>query len=658
MGTNELKTRNTASFSSGGMQDEGERLIASDIDAYLAQHENKSLLRFITCGSVDDGKSTLIGRLLYESKVLFEDQLDGLEAESKRFGTQGGAIDFALLVDGLAAEREQGITIDVAYRFFSTDRRKFIVADTPGHEQYTRNMVTGASTADAAVILCDARAGIMTQTRRHSYLVSLLGIRNVVLAVNKMDLMRYDEGVYEALVEEYRAFAEPLGIENITAIPMSALVGDNVTSPSTHMPWYHGTTLLSWLETVKVDTEVLKGRPLRMPVQWVNRPNLDFRGYAGTLASGTVRPGDAIRVQPSGRTSTIARIVTMDGDLEQAVAGQSVTLTLADEIDASRGDVISGSDEPAGAADQFESTIVWMHDEPMLAGRPYLLKLGTRTVTATVTSIRHEVNVNTLEESAARQLELNAIGVCHIKTDRPLPFDAYADNKDMGGFILIDRVSNATVGAGMLHFALRRADNIHHQATDVAQSRRAELKGQKPCVVWFTGLSGAGKSTIANLVEVKLAALGHHTYLLDGDNVRHGLNKDLGFTDADRVENIRRIGEVAALMVDAGLIVLTAFISPFRSERGLARSLVGEGEFIETFVETPLSLAEERDPKGLYKKARRGELKNFTGIDSPYEAPEAPEILVDTSAMSADQAAERVVTELRKAGMLEAPEAD
>jgi len=659
MSVSNPKDRNTATFATGAMQDESERLIASDIEAYLAQHENKSLLRFITCGSVDDGKSTLIGRLLYESKVLFEDQLDGLEAESKRFGTQGGAIDFALLVDGLAAEREQGITIDVAYRFFSTDRRKFIVADTPGHEQYTRNMVTGASTADAAVILCDARAGILTQTRRHSYLVSLLGIRNVVLAVNKMDLMRYDEGVYEALVEEYRAFAEPLGIENITAIPMSALEGDNVTSTSAKMPWYHGTTLLSWLETVRVDADILASGPFRMPVQWVNRPNLDFRGYAGTLASGKVRPGDAIRMQPSGHTSTVARIVTMDGDLDEAVAGQSVTLTLADEIDASRGDVISTGENPAGAADQFETTIVWMHEEPMLAGRPYLLKLGTRTVTATITSIRHEVNVNTLEHSAARQLELNAIGVCHIKTDRELPFDAYTDNKDLGGFILIDRLSNATVGAGMVHFALRRADNIHHQATDVAKPRRAELKGQKPCVVWFTGLSGAGKSTIANLVEVKLAALGHHTYLLDGDNVRHGLNQDLGFTDADRVENIRRIGEVAALMVDAGLIVLTAFISPFRSERGLARSLVGDGEFIETFVETPLAIAEERDPKGLYKKARKGDLKNFTGIDSPYEAPESPEILVDTSAMSAEQAAERVVAELRRAGMLESvPGAD
>lgn len=650
---NEARQRNTAAFAAGSMQDETERLIASDIEAYLARHENKSLLRFITCGSVDDGKSTLIGRLLYESKTLFEDQLDGLEAESKRFGTQGGAIDFALLVDGLAAEREQGITIDVAYRFFSTDRRKFIVADTPGHEQYTRNMVTGASTADAAVILCDARAGILTQTRRHSYLVSLLGIRNVVLAVNKMDLMHYDESVYDALVEEYLTFAEPLGIENITAIPMSALEGDNVTAPSARMPWYHGTTLLAWLETVRVDNELLQEQPLRMPVQWVNRPNLDFRGYAGTLVSGTVKPGDAIRVQPSGRTSSVARIVTMDGDLDRAVAGQSVTLTLADEIDASRGDVISSSTDPAGSADQFEATVVWMHEEPLLPGRPYLLKLGTRTVTATVTSIRHEVNVNTLEESAARQLELNAIAVCHLKTDRALPFDAYADNRDLGGFILIDRIANATVGAGMLNFALRRADNIHRQATDVNRSARAAMKGQKPCVVWFTGLSGAGKSTIANLVEVKLAELGHHTYLLDGDNVRHGLNKDLGFTDADRVENIRRIGEVAALMVDAGLIVLTAFISPFRSERALARSLVGDGMFMETYVETPLAIAEQRDPKGLYGKARRGELKNFTGIDSPYEAPETPEILVDTSAMSAEQAAERIVAELRRAGMLE-----
>ena len=638
------------------MQAESDALIANDISAYLERHEHKSLLRFITCGSVDDGKSTLIGRLLYESKTLFEDQLETVTSDSKKWGTQGKNIDFALLVDGLAAEREQGITIDVAYRFFSTDSRKFIVADTPGHEQYTRNMVTGASTADVAVILVDARAGLLTQTRRHSYLVSLLGIRNVVLAVNKMDLMDYDESVFDAITEEYARFSKSLDIENITAIPMSALAGDNITEPSTNMPWYHGTTLLSWLETVKIDYERRQEEAFRMPVQWVNRPSLDFRGYAGTIAGGRVAPGDAIRIQPSGRMSTIARIVTIDGDLEEAVTGQSVTLTLADEVDASRGDVISAGDSPASVADQFETTIVWMHDEPLLAGRPYLLKMGTKTVNATVTTIKHQVNVNTLEESAATQLELNAIGVCNISTDQPMAFDAYKTNRDMGGFILIDRMSNATVGAGMLHFSLRRADNIHLQATDVDKTARAALKGQKPAVVWFTGLSGAGKSTVANLVEKQLLARGHHTYLLDGDNVRHGLNRDLGFTDADRVENIRRIGEVASLMVDSGLIVLTAFISPFRSERALARSLVEEGEFIEVHVDTPLRIAEDRDPKGLYKKARRGELSNFTGIDSPYEAPEQPEILVDTSALSAEQAAERVIADLRRRGILNPPE--
>ena len=638
------------------MQAESDALIANDISAYLERHEHKSLLRFITCGSVDDGKSTLIGRLLYESKTLFEDQLETVTNDSKKWGTQGKNIDFALLVDGLAAEREQGITIDVAYRFFSTDSRKFIVADTPGHEQYTRNMVTGASTADVAVILVDARAGLLTQTRRHSYLVSLLGIRNVVLAVNKMDLVDYDEGVFNQITDDYAKFSKSLDIENITAIPMSALAGDNITEPSNNMPWYHGTTLLSWLETVKIDYERRQEEAFRMPVQWVNRPSLDFRGYAGTIAGGRVAPGDAIRIQPSGRMSTIARIVTIDGDLEEAVTGQSVTLTLTDEVDASRGDVISAGDSPASVADQFETTIVWMHDVPLLAGRPYLLKMGTKTVNATITTIKHQVNVNTLEESAATQLELNAIGVCNISTDQPLAFDAYKTNRDMGGFILIDRMSNATVGAGMLHFSLRRADNIHLQATDVDKTVRAALKGQKPAVVWFTGLSGAGKSTVANLVEKQLHARGHHTYLLDGDNVRHGLNRDLGFTDADRVENIRRIGEVARLMVDSGLIVLTAFISPFRSERALARSLVEEGEFIEVHVDTPLSIAEDRDPKGLYKKARRGELANFTGIDSPYEAPEQPEILVDTSALSAEQAAERVIAELRRRGILHPPE--
>ena len=641
----------------GDMHAESDRLIEEDIAAYLDVHERKSLLRFITCGSVDDGKSTLIGRLLYESKVIFEDQLEAVTSDSRKWGTQGKEIDFALLVDGLAAEREQGITIDVAYRFFSTDRRKFIVADTPGHEQYTRNMVTGASTADVAVILCDARHGILTQTRRHSYIASLLGIGHVVLAINKMDLVDFDEETFETIRESYAEFAASLGIERVTAIPLSALTGDNVTTPSKAMPWYHGTTLLSWLETVKVDAERAETQPVRMPVQWVNRPNLDFRGYAGTLASGRLRPGDPIRVQPSGRTSTVARIVTLDGDLEEARAGQSVTITLADEIDASRGDMLSAADAPASVADAFETTIVWMHDEALLAGRPYLLKIGTQTVGASVTAIKHQVNVNTLEHSAARELGLNGIGVCNVNTDRPIAFDPYDENRTTGAFILIDRTSGATVGAGMLHFALRRSDNIHHQAVDVDKALRATQKGQKPAVVWFTGLSGAGKSTVANLVEKKLAALGRHTYLLDGDNVRHGLNRDLGFTDADRVENIRRIGEVAALMVDAGLIVLTAFISPFRAERALARSFVADGEFVEVHVDTPLAVAEERDPKGLYKKARRGELANFTGIDSPYEAPDAPELLVDTGAMSAEQAAERVVAELRRRGLLDAPDA-
>lgn len=634
------------------MQTETNDLIEHDIRAYLDRHEHKSLLRFITCGSVDDGKSTLIGRLLYESKTLFEDQLESVSRDSKKWGTQGGSIDFALLVDGLAAEREQGITIDVAYRFFSTDTRKFIVADTPGHEQYTRNMVTGASTADVAVILCDARYGLLTQTRRHSYLASLIGIRHVVLAVNKMDLKNYDQAVFTDIVDAYTPFAKSLGIENVTAIPMSALVGDNITEPSSNMPWYHGTTLLSWLETVDVSIEQRRDYSFRMPVQWVNRPSLDFRGYAGTISSGTISTGDVIRIQPSGRMSEIARIVTMDGDLDSAIAGQSVTLTLTDEVDASRGDVISAGDSPAGVADQFETSIVWMHDNPLLPGRPYLLKIGAKTVNATITTIKHQVNVNTLEESAATQLTLNAIGVCNISLDQSVAFDAYKQNRDMGGFILIDRISNATVGAGMLNFSLRRADNIHMQATDVDKSVRAGLKNQKPAIVWFTGLSGSGKSTVANLVEKSLTGMGHHTYLLDGDNVRHGLNRDLGFTDADRVENIRRIGEVAQLMVDAGLIVLTAFISPFRSERTLARSLVADGEFIEAYMDTPMSVAEERDPKGLYKKARRGELSNFTGIDSPYERPENPEILIDTSTMSAEQAAERVIAELRRRGHL------
>jgi bifunctional enzyme CysN/CysC len=626
-------------------------LIASDIEAYLHAHEHKSLLRFITCGSVDDGKSTLIGRLLYESKLIFEDQLLALEADSKKVGTQNGELDFALLVDGLAAEREQGITIDVAYRFFSTDRRKFIVADTPGHEQYTRNMVTGASTADVAVILIDARKGVLTQTRRHSYIVSLLGIRHIVLVINKMDLVGYARDVFESIVADYRDFAARIGLTDITAIPLSALKGDNMLERSPQTPWYEGPTLMGYLESAAVEDD-LRDRPFRFPVQWVNRPNQDFRGFAGTIASGGVRKGDAVRVLPSGRQSHVARIVTQDGDLDAADAGQSVTLTLTDEVDVSRGDVLAAAAAPAAVADQFQATIIWMHDEPMLPGRPYVMKIGTRTVTGSITEPRYKVNVNTLERLAAKQLELNEIGVCNISLDRAVAFDAYTDNREMGGFILIDKLTNDTVGAGLLNFALRRAENIHWQALDVNKQARAALKGQRACVLWFTGLSGAGKSTVANLVEKRLHALGRHTYTLDGDNVRHGLNKDLGFTDADRVENIRRVAEVSRLMIDAGLIVLVSFISPFRSERRLARELVQPGEFFEVFVDTPLAEAEKRDPKGLYRKARRGELKNFTGIDSPYEPPEHAEIHLRTALYSPEEAAEQIMKTLRDAGML------
>jgi bifunctional enzyme CysN/CysC len=628
-------------------------LIATDIGSYLKSHERKSLLRFITCGSVDDGKSTLIGRLLYDSKMLFEDHITAMEADSRKWGTQGDSLDFALLVDGLAAEREQGITIDVAYRFFSTERRKFIVADTPGHEQYTRNMVTGASTADAAVLMVDARKGVLTQTRRHSYLVNLLGIRHVVVAVNKMDLVDYSETVFARIADDYRKFGQQLGLENVTFIPVSAFKGDNITSPSGNTPWYHGTTLMGYLETVEIDEQRMQKSAFRLPVQWVNRPDLDFRGFAGTVAGGVVRPGDRIRVQPSGKESTIARIVTFDGDLPEAVAGQSVTLTLADEIDISRGDLISAATAPAGVGDQFEATLVWMHEDALLPGRAYLLKMGARTATASVMDIKYQVNVNTLEHIAAKTLGLNAIGVCTVNLDRPVGFDPYTENRDTGGFILIDRLTNATVAAGMLHFALRRSQNIHVQHVDVNKEARNKLNAQKSCVVWFTGLSGAGKSSIANLVEKKLHAMGHRTYLLDGDNVRHGLNKDLGFTDADRVENIRRIAEVAKLMVDAGLIVLTSFISPFRAEREMARGLVAAGEFYEIHVDVPLAVAEQRDVKGLYRKARRGELKNFTGIDSAYEAPEQPDLRLDTVRLSADEAADKVVQLLRAAARLE-----
>lgn len=623
-------------------------LIATDIAAYLDAHQHKSLLRFITCGSVDDGKSTLIGRLLYDSKMIFEDQMVALEADSRRVGTQGGDIDFALLVDGLAAEREQGITIDVAYRFFSTEKRKFIVADTPGHEQYTRNMVTGASTADAAVILIDARRGVLTQTRRHAYLVSLLGIRHVILAVNKMDLMGWSQAVFDAIVAEFRGFADQIGLEAFDAIPMSALRGDNITERSAHSPWYAGPPLMTLLETLEVGDD-LRGDPFRLPVQWVNRPNLDFRGFAGLIAAGAVRPGDAVRVLPSGKTSTVQRIVSADGDLDRAVAGQSITLTLADEIDVSRGDVLAAADSPPEAADQFEATLVWMDEEAMLPGRPYLLKIGAKIVGAAITEPKHKVDVNTLEQRPAKRLELNEIGVCNLSLDAAIAFEPYAANRDLGGFILIDRISNRTVGAGMLHFALRRAHNIHWQDLSVDKAARAGIKNQRGRVVWLTGLSGAGKSTIANLVEKRLHADGRHTYLLDGDNVRHGLNRDLGFTEEDRVENIRRVAEVSKLMVDAGLIVLVSFISPFRAERRLARDLMGPGEFVEVHVDTPLAVAEARDVKGLYKKARSGELKNFTGIDSPYEAPEAAEIVVDTTTMTAEEAAERIADWLDRA---------
>jgi bifunctional enzyme CysN/CysC len=623
----------------------------ADVGGYLAADDRKTLLRFITCGSVDDGKSTLIGRLLYESKLIFDDQLAALEADSRRVGTQGGALDFALLVDGLAAEREQGITIDVAYRFITTERRKFIVADTPGHEQYTRNMVTGASTADVAVILVDARKGVLTQTRRHTFIVSLLGIKHVALAVNKLDLVGYDQAVFDRIAADYRGFAASLGLTNIQAIPISALRGDNVVEPGTNTPWYDGPPLAAYLETVEVGQDAVSG-PFRLPVQLVTRPDLDFRGYAGIIAGGAVRPGDEVRVLPSGVTARVERIVTGDGDLTAAEAGQSVTLTLDREIDISRGDMIVSATDPAGLADQFEAHLVWMHADPLLPGRPYLMKLGSSTATCTVTHIKHGINVNTLERTPATTLAVNDIAVANIATDRRLPFDPYQANRETGGFVLIDRLTNVTVGAGMIDFALRRSDNIHWQALDVTKEARVAIKGHRPGVVWLTGLSGAGKSTIANALERRLHALGCHTATLDGDNVRHGLNRDLGFTDADRVENIRRVAEAAKLMVDAGLLVLVSFISPFRAERDSARALVEAGEFVEVFVDTPLDVAERRDRKGLYRKARAGNLPHFTGIDSPYEPPPTPEVRIDTVTSSVAESVEQIVSALRAQGIM------
>lgn len=614
----------------------------STLDAYIAEQENKDLLRFITCGSVDDGKSTLIGRLLFDSKMIFEDQLAALQSDSRKMGTTGDNIDLALLLDGLEAEREQGITIDVAYRFFATDKRRFIVADTPGHEQYTRNMATGASTADAAVILVDARKGLLDQTRRHSYICALLGVRHIILAVNKMDLIDYDKSRFEAIREAYEAFARIIGYDAVSCIPLSALTGENVTSVSSHMDWFTGPTLQAELETIPVDDRHSE-RPFRFPVQWVNRPNLDFRGFSGTIADGLVKVGDDIVALPSAKTSRVKSIVTFDGTLEEARAGQAVTITLEDEIDISRGDMICHKDNRASLSDQFEVKIVWMTDEPLIPGRAYLFKGGVNTTAMVVTRIKHAVNVNTLEHMATKRLDLNEIGVCTISLDRRIPFDPYKENRQTGSFIIIDKMTNNTVGAGMIDFGLRRASNIHWQAVDVNKSARAEIKVQKPAVLWFTGLSGSGKSTIANLVEKQLHAAGRHTYMLDGDNVRHGLNKDLGFTEEDRVENIRRIAEVARLMVDAGLIVLVSFISPFRSERQMARNLLESGEFHEIFVDTPLEVCEARDTKGLYKKAREGKIKNFTGIDSPYETPENCDLHLKTTDMSSEECAEAVI---------------
>jgi bifunctional enzyme CysN/CysC len=622
-----------------------------ELKAFLAAGERKSFLRFLTCGSVDDGKSTLIGRLLYDTKLIFEDQLRTLEKDSRRHGTTGEDIDFALLMDGLDAEREQGITIDVAYRFFATERRKYIVADTPGHEQYTRNMATGASTADLAIILVDARKGVLTQTRRHAFICSLLRIRHVVLAVNKIDLVGHSQEIFNAIDTEFRDFAGKLDYASLVSIPLSARFGDNVIDRSPALGWYDGPTLLEHLDHVDV-TSGREALPFRMPVQWVNRPNLDFRGFAGTLSSGRLAPGETVTVASSGRSSRVARIVTQDGDLQEAVAGDAVTLTLEDEVDVSRGDMLVASDRRPEVSDQFAAHVLWMAEDEMLPGRQYLLKAGSKTVPATVTELKHKVDVNNLERFAAKTLQLNEVGFCNLSVSTPLAFDPYRQNRETGSFILIDRFTNGTVAAGMIEFGLRRATNVHWQALDVGKQVRADLKGQKPVILWFTGLSGSGKSTIANIVERKLTLAGRHTYLLDGDNVRHGLNRDLGFTDADRVENIRRVAETAKLFVDAGLIVLVSFISPFRSERRTARELVGSDEFLEVYVDTPLAVCMARDPKGLYRRAQAGEIRNFTGLDSPYEAPEQADIHVNTVDLTPEQAADAIIERMRALGLI------
>ena len=627
-------------------------LIAEDIDAYLETHQHKTMLRFITCGSVDDGKSTLIGRLLFETKLIFEDQLAAVERDSKKHGTTGEDIDLALLVDGLEAERQQGITIDVAYRFFTTDKRKFIVADTPGHEQYTRNMATGASTADLAVLLVDARHGIQVQTKRHAFLVSLLGIRHVVLAVNKIDLVNFDKAKFDAIREDFDKFARSFDFDTMVAVPISARYGDNVVQKSERLPWYDGPSLLEHLEEIEVQSDLIE-RPFRMPVQWVNRPNLDFRGFSGTIATGKVRPGDAVVVAGSGREAVVSKVVTMDGELDEAVASEAVTICLDREIDVSRGDILVPPAHRPEVTDQFAAHIVWMAEDEMFPGRPYLIKIGTRTVTAQVTEIKHRIDVNTFDHLAAKELGLNEVGFCNVSLSEEIAFDPYEANRETGAFILIDRLTNQTVGAGMVWFALRRATNIHWQALDVTKSSRAALKGQKPAVLWFTGLSGSGKSTIANLVEKRLHAQGRHTYILDGDNVRHGLNRDLGFTDADRVENIRRVAETSKLFNEAGMITLVSFISPFRAERRMAREMLEDGEFIEVYIDTPIEVCRQRDPKGLYKKADAGELKNFTGVDSPYEAPEGAEIRIDTTTGEPDEHAEKIVRMLKDRGIID-----
>ncbi len=623
-------------------------LISKDIESYLAAHEQKELLRFITCGSVDDGKSTLIGRMLYESHMLFDDQLAALEADSKKVGTQEGEIDFALLVDGLAAEREQGITIDVAYRFFSTDKRKYIVADTPGHEEYTRNMATGASTADVAIILVDASQGVLTQTRRHSFIVSMVGVKRIILAVNKLDLVDYSQEIFNSIKQEYHKFAdEALELEEITAIPISALKGDNIIKSSKNTPWYQGKSIIEYLESVEV-ASISQSRAFRMPVQWVNRPNREFRGFTGLIGSGCVSIGDRVRILPSGTESRVARIVTYDGDLEFAGAGRSVTLTFEDEIDISRGDIISSADSPCATADQFQARVLWMDDAALMPGRQYLLKSNSQTSPMTLGRLKYKVDVNTLEKLPAKSLEMNEIGICNLSLSSRIAFDPYEKDPVMGGFIIIDRMTNNTVGMGLIDFALRRSDNIHWQSMDVTKESRAEQKSQRPRLIWFTGLSGSGKSSIANILEKKLQLMGRHTISLDGDNIRHGLNRDLGFTKEDRVENIRRVGETSKLMVEAGLICISSFISPFASEREMVRNLVAKDEFVEVFVDTPLEVCESRDVKGLYAKARDGKLPNFTGISSPFEAPENPEIRIDTTTTSAEDAAQQIIDYLSR----------